>query len=332
MKISELGGEIPLINLIKADYGTAGEGDLELGIGDDAALVRCGGKLMVITADLLVEGTHFRMDINEAYRLGYKSIAVNISDVAAMGGLPTYSFVSIGLPDIEVNTVEAIYQGMHDVCAKYGSVIAGGDTVGSPNGIVINITQLGWVEPEYAAKRSSARPGDAVIVTNTLGDSRAGLELLLKCGMKEARRISDFVVERHIMPEPRVKEARAAVMTGKVHAMMDLSDGLAADISKLCAASGVGARIFATTVPISDELRDAAGVLGKSAIELAVGGGEDYELLLTCAQDDAAAVTSAVEAAGSSASVIGNISSGNGITLVSADGSEGPVGGTWEHF
>ena len=156
-----------------------------------------------------------------------------------MGGMPTYSFVSIGLPDIDVGVVEAIYEGMRDVSAKYGSVIAGGDTVAQQrrDRDQRDAARHGRARA-CVARRDGAKPGDAIIVTNTIGDSRAGLELLLKLGLDEARRVSEACVMRHLKPEPRVAEARAAVATGKVHSMMDLSDGLAADLRKLCEASG----------------------------------------------------------------------------------------------
>ena len=338
MLISELGGEAALINLIRDKYGATGEGDLALGIGDDAALICSGDGFLVVTADLLVENTHFRMDITEPYLLGWKSAAVNISDIAAMGGIPTYSFVSIGLPDIEVAVVEAIYEGMADVSAKYGSVLAGGDTVASGPGIVINVTQLGTVEPDRVARRDGAKPGDAIMVTNTVGDSRAGLELLLKLGLDESRRASDPCVLRHLKPEPRVHEARAAVTTGKVHSMMDLSDGLAADLKKLCEASKVGARVIADALPISEDLHIAAARLDLDPVRLAAGGGEDYELLLTCDPKDAPEIAKAIAASGngiagrSCARVIGEIIEGDEVTLVLPSGEEEPIGGSWEHF
>ena len=332
MKISELGGEAALINLIREKYGAPGIGDLALGIGDDAALIRSGEQFLIVTADLLVENTHFRMEINEPNLLGWKSAAVNISDIAAMGGTPTYSFVSIGLPDIEVGIVEAIYKGMRDVSAKFGSVIAGGDTVMSEAGIVINVTQLGTVEPDKVARRDGAKPGDAIIVTNTIGDSRAGLELLLKFGLDEARRASEPCVLRHLKPEPRVDEARAAVGAGKVHSMMDLSDGLAADLRKLCDASKVGARVIADALPISEDMHIAAARLDLDATHLAAGGGEDYELLLTCDPKDAPEIASAIASTGSTARVIGEIIEGNDVTLVLPSGDEEPIGGSWEHF
>ncbi|MHB9036565.1 MAG: thiamine-phosphate kinase [Armatimonadota bacterium] len=332
MKISQLGGEAALINLIRDRFGAATDSDLALAIGDDAALIRCGESYMIVTTDLLVEKTHFRMDINEAYLLGWKSVAVNISDVAAMGGTPTYSFVSIGLPDIDVSIVESIYEGMYDVSNAFGSVIAGGDTVGSECGIVINVTQLGTVEQDRAARRSGAKPGDVIIVTNTLGDSLVGLQMLLKYGIEEARRASEFLVERHLKPEPRVWEARAAVETGKVRSMMDLSDGLSSDIGKLCEASEVGARVFADRLPISEHLHIAASRLDVDPITLTVSGGEDYELLITCASKDADAIIKAIEGSGSSAAVIGEIVDGSGVILISSDGAEQPMPESWQHF
>lgn len=358
MRISDFGGENALIKLIGERYGVEPSGDLVLGIGDDAALIRTGDKLLIVTTDLLVENTHFRMDINEPYLLGWKAVAVNISDVAAMGGVPTYTFVSIGLPNIDVPVVEGIYEGMRDCCAKYGSVIAGGDTVGSAAGIVINVTQLGWVEPDKAALRSGARSGDQIIVTNTLGDSRAGLEVLLKYGVSPSPHPStqlrmpspikgegdwrfspvkdkddwrQFLVERHLKPHPRINEARAAVATGKVHAMMDLSDGLSMDLTRMCEASGVGARVYYDQVPMSDELRAAAEKLDKDPLELAVSGGEDYELLITCYPKDCGDVCKAIESAGSAAWVIGEMNDGSAPVLIMG-GEEHPMPGAWQHF
>lgn len=331
MKISELGGELALIELIRK-YSAGADG-LEMGIGDDAALVRCVDRYMIVTTDLLIEQTHFRMDINQPYLLGWKSAAVNISDIAAMGGHPTYTFVSIGLPDVDVSVVEGIYQGMRDVCDKYGSVIAGGDTVSSECGIVINITQIGEVEPENAALRSKAMPGDAIIVTNTLGDSSAGLKLLLGGERVDSDNMAHReLIERHLRPEPRVREARAAVQTGSVHAMMDLSDGLAADLPKLCAASGVGATVYADRLPISDHLRVSASELNAEPYILAAAGGEDYELLITCAEEDAGEVIEVIHATGTAAGVIGKITDGDEIALIASDGLPGPFPRSWEHF
>ena len=332
MKISELGGEAALIRLIRDRYGESSGGDLALGIGDDAALIESGDGFLIVTADILIENTHFRMDLIDPELLGWKSVAANISDVAAMGGKPTYCFISIGLPDIEVDIVEGIYRGVCDCSRQYGSSIAGGDTVGSDAGIVINVTQLGVVERTLAARRDGAKPGDSILVTNTLGDSRAGLELLLKHGLDGAREVGSHLVKSHLKPMPRVSEARAAVGTGSVRSMMDLSDGLASDLAKLCDASGVGARVFASELPMSEDLRAGADILKRDAIELAAGGGEDYELLLTCPAPDAALVTQAIGSTGSKATTIGEITDGGAVVLISDDGTQSPMPAGWQHF
>ena len=332
MKISDFGGEAAIIELIRDRYGAEPGGELALGIGDDAALIGFGERLLIVTTDLLVENTHFRMDLSEPYLVGWKSAAVNISDIAAMGGEPTYSFVSIGLPDVEVETVESIYQGLHDANAAFGSVIAGGDTVGSSAGIVINVTQLGVVERDLVTRRDGARVGDAILVTNTLGDSLAGLELLLKLGLADARRASAFCVERHLKPEPRVREARAAVRTGNVHSMMDLSDGLSSDLTRLCAASKVGARVCASDLPLSPDIHVASARLDADPVALAASGGEDYELLITCETGDAPGLVEAIRSTGSPAGVIGEIVEGTGVVLLSPDGGEGPMPESWQHF
>lgn len=332
-RVSDAGGEDALIHLIRSRYGVeTGAGPVELGIGDDAALLDAGDFFDIVTTDLLVENTHFRMDLTEPYLLGWKSAAVNLSDIAAMGGAPTCCFVSIGLPDVEVSLVEDVYQGLRDVSAGHGSVIAGGDTVSSAGGIVISVTQMGKVRRGLEARRDTAGAGQKILVTNTLGDSRAGLELLLSRGLEEARRISAFLVERHLKPVPRVREAAAAVRVGGVTAMMDISDGLSADLPRLCAASGVGARVKAEAVPISDELSAAAETLGADSVDLAVSGGEDYELLIVCEPDAADGIIRAVEACGSTASVVGETAPGEDIELVGEDGGARPMPGGWKHF
>lgn len=331
MKISEFGGEDALVRLIGEKFAAFPGGELILSVGDDAALIDIGEDLLVVTTDLLVENTHFRLDINEPYLIGWKSAAVNISDVAAMGGRPTYSFVSIGLPDVDIEVAEQIYEGLADANAAFGSAIAGGDTVASQEGIVLNVVQLGLVERDLAVQRTGAKVGDAIVVTNTLGDSLAGLQLLLKLGLVEARRASSHCVEKHLKPEPRVAEARAAATTGKVHAMMDLSDGLAVDLPRLCAASGVGARIWAEALPLSSDIHIAAARLDADPVTLAAAGGEDYELLITCAPENTRVVIDAICSRGSSASVIGETTSDLGVRFI-RDGVETEFPKGWEHF
>jgi thiamine-monophosphate kinase len=242
-----------------------------------------------------------------------------------MGGKPTYTFISLALrPDMDVEWVDSLYEGMQACAQEYGSAIAGGDTNSVPGEIAISVTQLG--EAETVAHRAGARAGDRLVVTGHLGDSRGGLELLLRFGREESR-----LTAVHLTPTPRVAEARAAVGTGAVRAMMDLSDGLGADLPKLCKASGVGALVYADELPISDDLRAAAERLGTDPVELAAGGGEDFELLMAVGPEDVDAVIAAVESVGTRATEIGEVTDSE-VEIVYPDGTRKPVGGGWEHF
>ncbi len=331
MRISELGGEDALIEAIGRGSVRSAPG-LVLGIGDDAAVVDPAGDLVVVTTDMLVEGTHFRLDLCDPFSLGWKSAAVNISDIAAMGAMPTCAFISIGLPDLDVEFVEQFYAGFREISDKFGSVIAGGDTVGSDKGVVIGVTQLGAVAPGKYLTRTGAKPGDAIMVTGTLGDSLIGLELLLKLGLDAARDTSEYLVDRHLLPEPRIEQSAALAGTGKVTSMMDLSDGLSRDLQRLCKASGVGAQIYAEWLPISDELREAAGELGLDPVIAAAKGGEDYELLFTCPMDCVGEMFAAVSTIPSPIALIGEITACQRVELVAADGSVGEMPSSWEHF
>jgi len=222
---------------------------------------------------------------------------------------------------------------MNAVSAKFASRIIGGDTNSSAGGIVINVTQLGEVEEGRAALRSGAKPGDRILVTGFLGDSAAGLQLLLKLGLDEGLKSHSEVVERHIRPVPRVADGRAAVGTGLVRAMMDISDGLALDLGKMCEASGVGARVMAARLPLGEPLARAADALGADPASLAASGGEDYELLIAASPEDAETLARTVEEATATVvSDIGELVAGRGAVLVGPDGSQGPLRPGWVHF
>ncbi|MEN6521352.1 MAG: thiamine-phosphate kinase [Armatimonadota bacterium] len=334
MKISEFGGENAVIKLIEKLHGEMDDPRVVVGFGDDAALVRtCTEMLQIITTDLLIEGTHFRQDIIDPYSLGWKSVAVNISDVAAMGGVPTWAFVSIAFPDIEVEFIEQLYEGMNDISRRFGSRIIGGDTNNAEGNIVINVAQLGEVEEDRAAKRNTARPGDRILVTGTIGDSLAGFRLLDKLGLAQASKDFPQVAERHLRPIPRVSEARAAVKERLVGAMMDLSDGLAIDLGKMCEASSVGARVFEKNLPVSESLKLAASALNMSPESLASSGGEDYELLIAAAPENVEKLIQTVQTAtGTRVTEIGEFIEGDRITLVQPDGAEAPLKTGWKHF
>lgn len=334
MRISEFGGEAAIIGLIESKYGSIDDPRLVVGFGDDAALLRTAGdRLLIVTTDLLIEGTHFRRDSIDPYSLGWKATAVNISDIAAMGGLPTWGFASIAVPDVDIEFIEQLYEGMDEVSRRFGSRIIGGDTNKADGGIVINVAQLGEVEEDRAALRSTAKPGDKILITGSLGESYAGLKVLEMYGLRHAIDRYPEVTERHIRPVPRVAEARAAVETGRVHAMMDISDGLAVDLRKMCEASGVGARIRANKVPVSDALRAVGSELNVNPIAFAASGGEDYELLIATAPEDVETVIKSVhEATSTIVTLIGEFTDTSDVVLLHPDGKELEFKPGWEHF
>ncbi len=335
MQINEAGGELGWIERVRAAHAGAAGNGLALPIGDDAAVLDIpAGRQVVVTTDMLVEEVHFRRDWSDPYSIGWKAAAVNLSDIAAMGAEPTFAFVSLAfVRDEAVETLERLYNGFVDCLNRYGVRLAGGDTNASPQGLTINVTQLGTVATGQAWTRAGARVGDSILVTGALGDSYGGLSLLLQDGLARAEKSFPQLVGAHRRPQPRVVAARALAALGKVRAAMDISDGLAGDLAKLCAASGVGARIDAALVPVSDDLKAAANTLGREAMQMALIGGEDLELLLVVSPADADAVRAAVEDTGIACTLVGEIVK-SGVRFVGADGQDAlpPGGQGWDHF
>ena len=333
MRISKIGGETGLIKRLRMVYAGASGGGPALAIGDDAAVLDVpSGLQVVVTTDLLTEGVHFRRDWSDAYSIGWKAAAANLSDLAAMGADPTFTFVSLALPpDETVEGVERLYDGLGDCLGRYGAKLAGGDTNRTESGLTLNITQLGTVPSGLALKRSGAKAGDILLVTGTLGDSAAGLALLQQYGAARAEKMCRALVQSHRRPQPRVVAGLALRETGLVHSCMDLSDGLAADLPKLCAASGVGAQVDVSRLPVSGDLAATASELDRAVWELAFSGGEDYELLLSAAPSNVVAVTAAVAATGTALTPIGEITR-SGLRFAGPDGAELPAAGGWDHF
>ena len=282
MKMQQL-GEFGLIDRIRKM--TSVPDPSWVGIGDDCAVIplspETGGAPasdLLVSTDMLVEGTHFLMEDISPRQLGWKSAAVNISDIAAMGGKPIATFLSLALPKtLPEQWMQEFMEGYNGISEKYGAARLGGDTTCSPDRICINVTVLGTCPRGKAKLRSAARPGDLVCVTGTLGDSAAGLRLILGGQKGAAPRLMD----RHYTPTPRVEEGLALSCLPGVHAMMDISDGVGSDLRHILDESGVGARIDTGKLPISKELQDLCIKKGWDPRELALCGGEDYELLFT---------------------------------------------------
>jgi thiamine-monophosphate kinase len=308
-----------------------------VGVGDDAAVVEPGTGSSVLTTDLLVEGVHFERGLISARDLGAKAIAVNVSDIAAMGASPRYALASLGLPsDTEAAWVIELYGGMRAACDEYALSLVGGD-LSRAERVVISVMVLGEVARGRAVTRGGARAGDAVVVTGSLGAAAAGLALsrapaqVLSAALSAgwARELLDAFAR----PLARVGEGGTLAQCGAT-SMMDLSDGLAMDLSRLCIASGVGARVYLAEVPISDAVGSAAFALGLDPVELAISGGEDYELLATLAPADVEPARERLrERFGVTLTQVGDIVEGRELVAVDAHGAEWtlePQG--WDHF
>jgi thiamine-monophosphate kinase len=275
---------------------------------------------VVATADALVEEIHFRRDWTGPEDLGWKALAVNVSDILAMGGEPFAALISVALPSAtDPGWVEALYQGLAACAEEYDCALVGGDTVGSPERIFLNVALLGTAEPGRVRTRSGARPGDRVCVTGALGDSAAGLALL-----RAGSHAYPALLDAHRRPRPRRLAARALAAEPAVTAMMDLSDGIASDLRHIVTASGVGARLDAGALPLSTAARAAAADLGADPIEWALRGGEDYELLFTIRPEAVARLPRILAGTGVTATAVGEITAA-GYLLVGPDGREEPL-------
>ena len=263
----------------------------------------------VVTCDALVEGVHFRLDWTTARDLGWKAIAVNVSDIAAMGGRPVAAFVTLALPPGQgVEFVDELYTGMEDAARVYGLTIAGGDTVKSLSGLMLSVTVVG--DAPQSVLRFGAAEGDVVMVTGTLGDSAAGLFALENPELKIETVSRDFVTQRHHRPQARLQEILAALqIENAIHAALDVSDGLSGDTAHIALASDVTLEIDSALLPISAACRTVAKAAGRKALDWALTGGEDYELLLCIAPEKVEAVRAAIAATGTSACAIGRVQS-----------------------
>ena len=304
----------------------AGDFHLRVGIGDDAAAWQVGGGLLVTTTDTMVEDVHFTQQTTPWSDVGWKVMAANLSDIAAMGALPLGAVVTLGLPgSLPVSAIEAMYAGMLEACHRYRFLLVGGDIVSSPRSFVT--VALNGVCPKQPLTRASAQPGDAVAVTGPLGGSAGGLQLLLSDKQPPHGEAFQHLVRAHRRPEPRLDEAQRLVEAG-IRCAMDVSDGLVTDLAKLCRASGVAARVHAPQVPIDPHLTQ---LIPTKALQLALNGGEEYELVFA----GRPALVRELIAAMPRGAVIGEVMSGphGQVTVLDEQGQEMPVTAHgWEHL
>jgi len=286
--------EFDLIRRIRRAVGPPGRGTL-IGIGDDTAVYEPPGQLELLTCDAFVEGVHFRRDFATFEEIGAKCMVANISDVAAMGGFPARAVLSICVPsDMTDDDVEALYRGALAVCARNGAEVVGGDTVGSPAGLVLSVALTGAVSRDHLVSRAGAVVGDAIIVTGELGGSEAGLRALAEC-LPDGEAVS-AAVRRHLMPVARVAEAQALIEVATPHAMIDVSDGLSSDVWHIAEESGVGVRLEGDLIPIAPSAVEVAGLLGADPFELALASGEEFELIVAIPSHEVERAAEHVEA------------------------------------
>jgi len=277
-------GEFELIARLTSTFAKPERADVVVGIGDDTAVISPDPDAeLLATCDAQVEGVHFRLDTISPRQLGRRVIAVSQSDIASMGGMPTHALVSAALPGtLPVAHFDEICGGMQEQMATHGGAIVGGNLSRTGHELVIDVSMMGYVRRGGAVTRSGAKPGDAIFVTGDLGASAAGRDLLSTRSAPIPDDLS-HLVQAHISPTPRVSEGVSVAGSGAATAMIDISDGLAADLGHICAASGVGAEIMQAEVPVAEGVAAAAQLRGKDPWEYVLRGGEDYELLFTVA-------------------------------------------------
>jgi thiamine-monophosphate kinase len=334
MKISEL-GQFGLIDQVAKLISTARDGQVDSwknlldGIGDDCAVWRGEATNLLAKVDCQVEGVHFTLDILSWENLGWKALAVNLSDIAAMGGIPSYALVSLGLPpNTEVENVLSLYKGMLKLAKISGTAIVGGN-MSSSRFVFVDVNVIGKTgnpQGKYLS-RSTAKQGDLIAVTGWLGTAAAGLEML------RSRLIFRPAVTRCFQrafarPEPRLAEGRLLVENG-VKAGIDISDGLIADLGHICKASRVGAVVNLESLPIKSEVKEA---FGSKAFEMALSGGEDYQLLFTGEKE---IIESVGRVSSYPVTIIGEITAKNAgrITIIGEEGKRvRPQKTGWDHF
>jgi len=320
-------GEFALIDRLTKDLVIYNK-STQKGVGDDAAVLQFGEEYLVVTKDLLVEGVHFDVAYTPLTHLGYKSVAVNLSDIYAMNGVPTQIIIGLAVSSkYSVEAIEDIYEGINAACKKYKVDLVGGDTTAIPSGLTISITAIGRVEKERITYRRGAKVGDLICVSGSLGGAYCGLLVLQRetvAFMGNSATQPDltpytFVIERQLIPEPR-RDITLQLLERDIipTSMIDVSDGLASEILHLCKNSNKGAVVYEEHLPIDSRMASVAHEFEIDPATCALSGGEDYELLFTVSQGDYEKVKDM-----ENISIIGHITQvGKGANLITSSGQK----------
>jgi len=324
-------GEFGLINRIATKIQPAS--GVITGIGDDAAVTATTPGMQLLTStDMLLEGVHFRRKWHDPYRLGRKSLAVNISDMAAMGGIPRWTLLSLAIPsDYSLEFIDSFTGGFLSIASEHGITLIGGDTCVSKNGLVISVTILGEQRPDLIVRRSGARAGDDIWVTGNLGDAALALSMLEhnnspfpqgedwgECGGE----FEQYLLSRLLNPTPRIAVGIALAESGLVNAMSDISDGIVADLGHITEQSNVGSAIRLDALPLSEAFRIIASLLPEFPWHLPLSGGEDYELAFTAPPVNREKIAGTLKKCGIDATPVGIVTTSPGVKVVNSDNSE----------
>jgi len=331
MKIKEI-GEFGLIERIHAKAGRSSY-PVVIGIGDDASVLDVGpGNQVVTTTDMLVEGVHFLRDAIDPFDLGFKSHAVNLSDIAAMGAAPVQSFLSFGLPgDMDVEIIDRFMDGFME--AGEGVPLSGGDTVSSPEGWLISVTVIGLAPAGRVLRRDAAVPGETIWLCGPVGDSAAGLSILLDKSGKVNDQDARFLIKRHNRPLAQVRMGRILLEAGISNCAIDVSDGLLQDLGHICERSKLGAELQLENIPLSGPINELAAANNVDPYNWALSGGEDYSLLFTVNPENEKKLLTVLEREEIQAVPIGKTVAGKGIVVLK-DGSPMEIesDGGYDHF
>jgi thiamine-monophosphate kinase len=330
MKLRDI-GEFGFIERIK-DGCLIRDENVISGIGDDCCVFKTSAEVAsLLTTDMLVEQIHFLLEAIPPYQLGRKSLAVNMSDIAAMGGTPKEAAISVAIPDtVNLGLLDDLYDGMKSMAHEFEVNLLGGDTTASPGPLIINIALVGEVREEEVLYRSGAKVGDVVFLTGPVGSAAAGLDIILK-----GRGSDEWgeLIEAHHNPHPQIKTGRTIASMKVANSLIDVSDGVAADLGHICTESRLGAIVEEKMIPTTEQFRAYCEKFQEDSRRLSLHVGEDYVLLGTVPAESAAKLQEALESNGCHFHSIGKTVAGSSLRLESRDGSVEVIGASgWDHF